>query len=302
MMLLFAIGPLPAAHAATTLVQQGNNGYNFGTGSWGSIQAAVYLDVTKGDVLVVGAETPAVCGGVSVVDTVGFSYSLQAAMGGPSFDAGIYTATVSSSGTDGIWLVCGGVSGSNLVLNIYVYELAGVTLASAMTGTGSGTGTAVSTSSVSYAAGSFLVGVVADNFGGSATAGHGFTLSAEASGTGVSGAEFETAGAAGSSSFPATLASSVQWAEAAIALSPTVPVALVCPSSSGGALMPAGATFTSSGNTWMAPSGNDGMGGYWNSYFFVGPMTSIPPPMLMGWGGAYGTYGGQMGWVVTFYC
>jgi sugar lactone lactonase YvrE len=78
--------------------------------------------------------------------------------------------------------------------------------------------------------------------------------------------------------------------------------ALVCPGTAGGALMPAGATFTdSSGHSWLAPSGNDG-GGKWSSYFFSGSKGTIPAPMMQGWGGDYGTYGGQQGWVVTFYC
>jgi hypothetical protein len=55
------------------------------------------------------------------------------------------------------------------------------------------------------------------------------------------------------------------------------------------------------GNTWVAPSGSLG-GGVWRSYFFSGPESVIPPPMLSGWGGVYGTYGGGMGWVITFYC
>jgi hypothetical protein len=75
-----------------------------------------------------------------------------------------------------------------------------------------------------------------------------------------------------------------------------------CPSTAGGTLMPPGATFTDMfGNTWVAPSGSLG-GGVWRSYFFSGPESVIPPPMLSGWGGVYGTYGGGMGWVITFYC
>ena len=67
--------------------------------------------------------------------------------------------------------------------------------------------------------------------------------------------------------------------------------------------MPVGATFTyGSGNTWTAPSGSDGQGAVWSSYFFPGPTTSVPAPMQQGWGGDYGTYNGQQGWVVTFYC
>jgi len=65
--------------------------------------------------------------------------------------------------------------------------------------------------------------------------------------------------------------------------------------------MPVGATFTdTSGNTWVAPSGNDGLG-TWSSYFFAGPESSIPPPMAAGWAGVYGTYDGQQGWIVTFF-
>ena len=78
---------------------------------------------------------------------------------------------------------------------------------------------------------------------------------------------------------------------------------LVCPSTGGGVLMPVGATFTDSyGNTWLAPSGNQGASAYWSSYFFVGPASFIPPPMLQGWAGVYGTYNGQQGWIITFFC
>ena len=53
--------------------------------------------------------------------------------------------------------------------------------------------------------------------------------------------------------------------------------------------MPGGATFTdTSGHSWLAPSGNDGIG-KWSSYFFAGSQGAIPAPMMQGW-------------VVTFYC
>ncbi|MGA2198483.1 MAG: NHL repeat-containing protein, partial [Nitrososphaerales archaeon] len=82
----------------------------------------------------------------------------------------------------------------------------------------------------------------------------------------------------------------------------TTSATLVCPSTFGGVLMPPGATFTDgSGNVWVAPSGSLG-GGFWSSYFFAGPPSAIPPPMLQGWAGVYGTYSGQKGWIVTFFC
>jgi hypothetical protein len=85
--------------------------------------------------------------------------------------------------------------------------------------------------------------------------------------------------------------------------SSTASPSLVCPGIGTGSLMPTGATFTDTyGNVWVAPSGNQGSGGYWSSYFFAGPANLVPLPMLQGWAGVYGTYNGQKGWVVTFYC
>jgi hypothetical protein len=67
--------------------------------------------------------------------------------------------------------------------------------------------------------------------------------------------------------------------------------------------MPMGATFTDAyGNTWLAPSGSQGAGATWSSYFFAGSMSTVPSPMLLGWGGVYGLYSGQQGWIITFYC
>ncbi len=219
-----ALNPfIPSAYAAATLVQQGNNGYSWAPGSYGSVQVGVFMSVTSGDVLVVGAETPAVCGWVYVVDTIGTSFTLQVTQPGPSVVASIYTATLSRSyASDGIWVVCANPpADANLPLNNYVYKMAGVKVASAATGVGTGTGTAVSTSSVSYPAGAFLVGMMAySSGGGPATAGSGFTLTPEGSDTGFSNAQFATTGESASSSFPATLTGSVSWAEAAIALSP----------------------------------------------------------------------------------
>jgi sugar lactone lactonase YvrE len=76
----------------------------------------------------------------------------------------------------------------------------------------------------------------------------------------------------------------------------------VCPSTSGGTYIPVGATFTDqAGNTWTIPGGVIN-GGTVSSYFFPGPISNVPPPMWQGWGGSYGTYAGQQGWIITFYC
>ncbi len=75
-----------------------------------------------------------------------------------------------------------------------------------------------------------------------------------------------------------------------------------CPSTAGGSLMPVGATFTDQfGNTWVVPGGSVD-GETLTSYFFAGPQSFVPPPMVDGWGGEYGTYDGQQGWIITFYC
>jgi len=102
-------------------------------------------------------------------------------------------------------------------------------------------------------------------------------------------------GCAGTSSVSGATSFSASYSEAA-------PV-LVCPTTTGGTLLPMGATFTDGyGNRWVAPSGNDGSGGVWSSYFFAGPEGTVPAAMMSGWGGVYGTYNGQSGWIVTFYC
>jgi hypothetical protein len=66
--------------------------------------------------------------------------------------------------------------------------------------------------------------------------------------------------------------------------------------------MPPGATFTDGyGNTWTAPGGSID-GAVLTSYFFQGSYLVAPPPMLDGWGGVYGIYNGEQGWIETFYC
>jgi hypothetical protein len=72
------------------------------------------------------------------------------------------------------------------------------------------------------------------------------------------------------------------------------------PDTEGGVYMPPGTPYEANGNNWVTPGGSVG-GPDISSYFFVDPPTSYPPIMFEGWGGMYGTYGGQQGWIVTFY-
>ena len=70
-----------------------------------------------------------------------------------------------------------------------------------------------------------------------------------------------------------------------------------CPSTSGGVILPTDATYSDQyGNTWTV------QGGSLVTYFFAGPQSNIPGPIASGWGGVYGTYNGQQGWIVTFNC
>ncbi|MGA2666213.1 MAG: hypothetical protein ABSF83_14835 [Nitrososphaerales archaeon] len=87
-----------------------------------------------------------------------------------------------------------------------------------------------------------------------------------------------------------------------VTLPPPPPLLPICPSTAGGTYLSVGATFQDgAGNAWAAPGGT-ASGGTFTSYFFAGSQGSIPAPMLQGWAGVYGTYGGQAGWIVTFYC
>ena len=83
-----------------------------------------------------------------------------------------------------------------------------------------------------------------------------------------------------------------------IAWSPSISApAATCPSTSGGVILSPGATFiTPSGSTFTVP------GGSYVTYFFAGLQSSVPGPMAAGWGGVYGTYNGQLGWIVNFNC
>ncbi len=285
--------------------------------------------VASGDLIVVGAASTFEPTGdpqsFSVSDTLDSSYIFavdRCLAPAQASCSGIFYATASSSGADTVTVTVNN-GGDPAGLDIFIYELSGVTTAGATTGTGAGfpllaptftsdaapvpdiLGTPVSTTPTSFTQQAFLLGVVSIELLDPAfTAGTGFTASTPSSGSGLGFAEYSLSGVTSPTTFPGTLGSgALFWTESGLALNyPQPSSAPVCPSTLGGVPMPAGATFSDAyGNTWLAPSGNLG-GGTWSSYFFAGTQGAVPAPMQQGWGGSYGTYGGQQGWIITFYC
>jgi len=131
----------------------------------------------------------------------------------------IYFTTLSTSGTE---IVTATFSAAAPAQSVYIYEISGVTTTGLATATGSGTGTSVSTStSVPFQTGAFLLGIIGTNsFGGTATAGPGFTLSTDNSGKGITYAQYSITGVSSPTNFQATISSAVSWAEDAIVLMP----------------------------------------------------------------------------------
>jgi len=131
----------------------------------------------------------------------------------------IYYATLSSSGAE---VITATFTAAAPAQSIYVYEISGVRTTGVENATGSGLGTSISTSlPVAFQTGAFLLGIIATNsFGANATAGTGFTLSADNSGTGVTYAQYSISGIASPTNFPATTNSAVSWVEDGIALMP----------------------------------------------------------------------------------
>ena len=104
-------------------------------------------------------------------------------------------------------------------MDVYAYEVSGVSTVGLAIGTGSGSGTIASTSTVSFTAGAFLLGFNIHDSGVSVTAGSGFTLNNDV--IGISAAEYADP-VSSPTTFPAILSGSVNWAEAGIALNPTL--------------------------------------------------------------------------------
>lgn len=173
--------PFLSVNAASTLIQQNNNGAT----SPAVVAVTLPNNVASGDVLVVGLAIYPGWSSMSVSDSLGSSFTQAVTVGtGDTYSGSIYTATLSSSGPD---TVTAQITALNPTpFDAYVYEVAGVSTAGLATGTGSGAVYAPSTSSVSFQPGAFLFGIIVDDFGGPVTAGAGFTLSTENSGFGFS--------------------------------------------------------------------------------------------------------------------
>jgi len=292
-----------SVNATSTLVQQASGGCN--GCSISNPTASFTNPVASGDVIVVAEAGWAAATAPTVSDTLGLSFTRADFVCNQTTDfncAAIYYATAASSGADTITVTYGS---NPITSDIFIYELSGVTTTGAVSSTGYGQGSPISISSATFTNLGFAVSVVNTNGYVSYTPGAGFTASAPSSGSQHGYAEYALSGITTPTTFPATIGSPIYWAEAGLVLGTSGPAASsipLCPSTSGGALMPTAATFTDSvGNVWVAPSGSSPAGSA-SSYFFQGPMSNVPPPMWNGWGGSYGTYDGQQGWIITFYC
>ncbi|MDA4135598.1 MAG: hypothetical protein OK449_01190 [Thaumarchaeota archaeon] len=303
----FLLAVPPTASATGVLVQQASGGCFFGSCMSEAQTASFSSHVTGGDIVVVAiASWQIITSAPAVSDTLGLSFTQAAYVCNPSADeqcSDVLYATVAAGGADTVTVTYPVIIPN--VSDIFVYELAGVTTAGATSSSGFGRGSPVSTSTASFTSLGFAVGVVNILGGTSYTPGAGFTASTASSGSMQGYAEYATSGISSPTSFPATIGNNNYWAAVGLALNlaPAAPVSTPsCPSTFGGTYMPDGATFADLfGNTWVAPSGNVN-GGAYSSYFFPGAPSSIPPPMYLGWAGSYGTYNGQQGWIISFYC
>ena len=215
--LLLAVALLPV-HAASTLVQQNNVECSSCSTT---LSVSFPNNVASGDVLVVGIVIAGASFTLSfLTDSLSSSFTQAVASTNvPPPTVYIFYATLHSSGTD---IVTAAFSAAAPTESVYIYEVSGVNTTRAANATGSGVGTSIATSlPVAYQAGAFLLGIIAtNNFEGNATAGTGFTPSADNSGTAVTHAQYSIPDNASSTNFPATTNSAVSWVEDGIAFMP----------------------------------------------------------------------------------
>ncbi len=164
----------------------------------------------------------------SVGDTFGSTFTLVAEGSDSPIDVFFYHATLSSSGSDSIFVTFAGATQGG----VYIYEVSGVTTVGAVYKAAGGDCYSppcpASTESASFQSGAFLVSLVAGTDYTrqsviSTTAGANFALSPGSSG-GMDGgnAEYATSGVSSPTDFPFTLLSSAYpWIEMGLALAPS---------------------------------------------------------------------------------
>jgi hypothetical protein len=221
-LLLSVLAHAPPVRADSTLVQQSNGG----CATTGCSPSAISFpsSVTAGDVVVV---TIAVYSGsvTSVGDILGSTFTLVAEGTISPMAVYIYDATLSSSGSDSVFVFfAGAIQGG-----VYAYEVSGVTTVGGVYEVAGGDcyyppcSISTSSSSASFQSGAFLVSMVGLPSLVNTTAGTGFTLSPGSSGGTFGGnAEYATSGVSSPTFFPFTLSSpAYPWAEMGLALPPS---------------------------------------------------------------------------------
>src|SRR5208283_2210904 len=223
--LLSVVAHAPIARADSTLVQQSNGG----CATIGCSPSAISFpsSVTAGDVVVVAIAVYSGAVG-SVGDTFGSTFTLVAEASDSPIDVFFYYATLSSSGSDAIFVTFTGATQGG----VYIYEVSGVTTVGAVFEAAGGDcftpPCSISSESASFQSGAFLVSMVAGTDYTrtsvvSTTPGAGFTLSPGSSGgTNGGNAEYATSGVSSPTYFPFTLSSpAYPWAEMGLALPPS---------------------------------------------------------------------------------
>ena len=225
------VSPQPA-HAASGIVQQNNGGCASGTCPGVTTSVSFSSGVTLGDIIVVGIADVAGSNDhtlSSVTDSQLFSYTAGASVcNGVVACAYVYYASATASGADTVSASFTAGTATGFAVDVYIYEVSGVTTLGLATATGSGgpsTGSvAISTSSTAaFSSSAFLLGaMVSGSSSNPFSAGSGFTASSQNSGSLSGWAEYSVSGVASPTNFPATLTlGNDHWAEAGIALDPS---------------------------------------------------------------------------------
>ena len=158
--LISVLGGVPTARANSTLIQQSNSGCT--TVYCSPSPISFPSSVTAGDVIVVMI---AVVGSglvTSVSDTLGSAFTIVAEGTVAPMNLYIYDATLSSSGSDSIFVSFAAATQGG----VYVYEVSGVTTVGAVYTAGTDTcypppcSISTSTDSASFQSGAFLVSMV----------------------------------------------------------------------------------------------------------------------------------------------